>query len=77
MKRNIFMLTFLTVSVMSFFVNTQITFCDVKTPISVHLSISSLPILNQSIDVTCEVSSILDAPNTRAEIILPEGAQFC
>jgi hypothetical protein len=47
-----------------------------STPIKVELAISSIPAVNQSTEVTCTVSSIRDAPDTTAQIILPEGAEL-
>lgn len=46
----------------------------VSSPLNVKLSISKVPTLNEQIKVTCLVDSIFNAPNTSAEIILPEGA---
>lgn len=48
-----------------------------STPISVSLStLADEPKLNEIIEITCAVSSILDAPDTSAEIILPEGVDL-
>jgi len=46
---------------------------DLKIPILVKLNISKTPLLNESAYLNCEISSVLDAPNTTATIILPEG----
>ena len=47
-----------------------------STPIEVNLSISKAPALNQTVELTCTVSSIFDVPNTTAQIILPDGARL-
>lgn len=46
---------------------------DVSGPIQVSLNISKFPIINETTDVSLKVVSIYDAPNTTAEVILPEG----
>jgi len=43
------------------------------SPMSVQLSISTPPALNQMADVRAVVRSTVEAPNTKAEIILSEG----
>jgi hypothetical protein len=44
-----------------------------RTPITVSLSISEVPRLYQPASLTIEVQSVLDAPGTVVELILPEG----
>ena len=48
-----------------------------STPITVSLSIiPTTPNLNEITEITATVSSILDAPNTKVEIILPNGVNL-
>jgi hypothetical protein len=47
-----------------------------RSPMNVNLSLSNAPPLNQTAKLTCAVSSIEDAPNTTAEIVLPEGFEL-
>jgi len=47
---------------------------DPSTPITVRLILSKVPQLNELVDLTFIVSSVLDAPNTTATILLPDGA---
>jgi hypothetical protein len=47
---------------------------DSHTPITVHLSMSKLPRLDEDTEVTCMVSSAADAIDTSASIILPSDA---
>lgn len=54
-------------------VNPMEEYHESSTPISVELSISELPILDKPVGLTCTVSSLYDAPNTTAEISLPNG----
>ena len=42
-------------------------------PIEVHLSISNAPALNETAEITCTITSVFAAPNTSAQIILPDG----
>lgn len=44
-----------------------------RTPITISLSIPPTIGLNETVDVAIIVNSILDAPNTRVDLILPEG----
>ena len=44
-----------------------------KTPITISLSMPTTPLLNEVTKITATVNSILDAPDTTARIILPEG----
>ncbi|MCJ7646851.1 hypothetical protein MUO65_08165 [bacterium] len=46
----------------------------VYSPIEVTLKISKAPRLNQIVDLTCTIVSAMDAPNSKAEIELPEEA---
>ena len=46
------------------------------SPITVNLSISKMPMVNESADLSFRIISVLDAPNTTAEIALPEGAKL-
>lgn len=46
------------------------------TEMEVSLSISNAPALNQTAELTCTVTSIKDAPNTMAQIKLPEGFEL-
>ena len=50
------------------------TSSDPSTPITVQLILSKAPKLEEPADLTYKVSSVLDAPGTTAEILLPEGA---
>jgi hypothetical protein len=47
-----------------------------STPIKVDLSISHAPAVNAVANLTCTVSSTKDAPNTTAQVKLPEGASL-
>ena len=51
----------------------NISMADVSGPIQVSLNISKFPIINETTNVSLKVVSIYDAPNTTAEVILPEG----
>jgi len=44
-----------------------------SSPIDVRLSVSKAPPLNQAADLTCTVTSALNAPNTTIRVTLPEG----
>ncbi len=48
---------------------------DAATPITVKLSLSHVPRLNETAYLTFTISSVLDAPGTTAEISLPAGAE--
>ena len=50
--------------------------CNLHSPIYINLSISKIPLVNESVDLTCNVSSIMDAPNTTATITLPDGVEL-
>ena len=50
------------------------TSSDTFTPITSKLILSKAPRLEEPADLTFIVSSVLDAPGTTAEILLPEGA---
>lgn len=47
-----------------------------SSPIKVELSISKLPVLNEPVDLTCNVTSRSDAPNSTAQIKLSKGASL-
>ena len=47
---------------------------EVRTPISVRLSLSHAPRLDEPAHVTLVITSTLDAPGATAEIALPPGA---
>jgi len=49
---------------------------SVYGPIGVNLSISNAPALNETAELTCTMTSSIDAPNTTAQIILPEGLEL-
>ena len=49
---------------------------NVETPINVSLSMPAIPTLNENTEVTCTVSSVSDAPNTTARIILPDEVRL-
>jgi len=51
----------------------NISMADVSGPIQVSLNISKFPILNETASITLKIVSIYDAPNTTAEVILPQG----
>ena len=42
-----------------------------RSPIIVNLSISKIPIVNETTDLSCKVDSTSDAMNTSVEITLP------
>ena len=48
----------------------------VVSPIEVCLAISNAPALNQTAELTCTITSREDAPNTTAQIKLPEGFEL-
>jgi hypothetical protein len=45
-----------------------------SSPIKVNLSISKLPVLDEPVKITCNVSSIDDMPNSNAQVQLSQGA---
>jgi len=47
-----------------------------SAPIEVYLAISNAPALNQTAELTCTITSHEDAPNTTAQIKLPEGFEL-
>lgn len=47
---------------------------NASTPIMAHLTLSKVPLLNEAVDLTFTISSVLDAPGTNATILLPSGA---
>ena len=47
-----------------------------SAPIEVCLAISNAPALNQTAELTCTITSHEDAPNTTAQIKLPEGFEL-
>ena len=47
-----------------------------SAPIEVYLAISNAPALNQTAELTCTITSHGDAPNTTAQIKLPEGFEL-
>ena len=47
-----------------------------SSPIGVDLSISNTPALNETAEITCTITSVFDAPNTSAQIILPDGFEL-
>jgi len=49
---------------------------NLDSPIYINLSMLKIPLVNESADLTCNVSSIMDAPNTTATISLPEGVEL-
>lgn len=53
----------------------SISLCP-SSPINVELSISKLPILNETVELTCKVSSKYNAPNSTAQIKLSNGARL-
>jgi len=44
-----------------------------SAPISLDISFSDAPALNQTTEVTCTITSVIDAFNTTAKVVLPEG----
>ena len=50
------------------------TSSDPSTPIIFELILSKAPRLEESAELTFTISSVLDAPGTKAEILLPDGA---
>jgi hypothetical protein len=40
------------------------------------LILSKIPVLNEQVDLTFTFSSVLDAPATTAQILLPKGARL-
>ncbi len=53
--------------------STPAAYLSPSSPIRVNLSISKLPLLNETVDLTCNVSSLHDAPNSSAQIVLSKG----
>ena len=49
---------------------------SVYGPIGVNLSISNAPALNETAELACTMTSSIDAPNTTAQITLPEGFEL-
>jgi hypothetical protein len=49
---------------------------NTSTPIGTHLWLASLPQLNEPVEIVLTISSFLDAPDTEAIIILPQGVQL-
>jgi len=49
---------------------------DVRSPIVVQLNVSKIPVIDEETDILFRLSSILDAPNTTASIILPDGVEL-
>ena len=49
---------------------------DLKSPLYINLSISKLPIINDEVNISEKIWSLLDAPNTTAKIHLPEGVEL-
>ena len=49
---------------------------DLHSPIYINLSIEKVPLVNEDADLICNVSSIVDAPNTTATISLPDGVEL-
>jgi predicted small secreted protein len=47
-----------------------------KSPVSVDLSISKLPVLNEPAELTLTLTPSRDAPNSIAQILLPKGAEL-
>lgn len=47
---------------------------DGATPITTRLVLSKAPSVNEAVDLTFTISSVLAAPETTATIVLPEGA---
>jgi len=47
-----------------------------SVPMEVNLSISSAPALNETAQLICTITSVVDAPNTTAQITLPEGFEL-
>ena len=43
-----------------------------SVPLSVELSIAGIPSLNQPVELVLSITPVVDAPNTAAQIILPE-----
>jgi len=44
-----------------------------SAPISLDISFSDAPALNQTAEVICTITSVIDAFNTTAKVVLPEG----
>ena len=49
---------------------------NTSTPITVKLIISTAPRVNEQAELTFIISSVLDAPNTKATITLPDGTDL-
>jgi hypothetical protein len=47
-----------------------------SSPIKVDLSISKLPVLNEPVEITCNVTSRTNAPNSTAKIKLSKGSSL-
>jgi hypothetical protein len=73
-----FVVTFLVVFLV---LATVLLGCSCRTPplgipIEVDLSISNAPALNETAELTCTIASVFDAPNTTAQITLPDGFEL-
>jgi len=56
--------------------NSKIAFTDASTPITVNLTQSKIPLVNEETTLHVEVNSIFDAPETNVKIILPPNVEL-
>ncbi len=49
---------------------------SLSSPITANLSISKIPLINETTNLYCKVVAYSDAPNTTTEITLPEGIEL-
>jgi hypothetical protein len=49
---------------------------SLSSPITANLSISKIPLINETTNLYCRVVAYSDAPNTTTEITLPEGIEL-
>lgn len=47
-----------------------------STPITTHMTLSGLPVLNESVDITLVTTTVRDAPGTEINLLLPEDAKL-
>ena len=47
-----------------------------SSPMKVELSVSNAPALNEIVELTCSITSVSDAPNTTAQIVLAESFEL-
>ncbi|MCJ7646852.1 hypothetical protein MUO65_08170, partial [bacterium] len=82
MIRTLFKLTYagliylVMIFLLGFVVTPFLIRASVDSPISVDLLIESVPTIQEAVRIRCNVSSVIEMPNTYTKVILPEGATF-